>query len=71
MKPKGAGKPKAPAAAKDADTRALEQNISNALGMTVEILHKGEKGGEVRVHYKNLEQLDDIMQRLSSFIEVD
>ncbi len=71
MKPKGAGKPKVSAATKDADTKALEQNISNALGMTVEILHKGEKGGEVRIHYKNLEQLDDIMQRLSSFIEAN
>ena len=56
---------------KDADTRALERSITNSLGMNVEILHKGEQGGEVRIKYKSLEQLDDLMHRLSSFAEVD
>ena len=57
--------------AKDADTKALETGISNALGMKVEIEHQGNKGGLVHIHYKTLEQLDDIMHRLSSFVEVD
>ena len=58
-------------ARKDADTKALEASIGNTLGMTVKIEHKGERGGEVRILYKNLEQLDEIMHRLSSFVEVD
>ena len=56
---------------KDADTRALEKGISDSIGMEVEISHKGEKGGEVKIQYKTLEQLDDLMHRLSSYVEVD
>jgi hypothetical protein len=37
----------------------------------VEISHRGEKGGEVKIQYKTLEQLDDLMHRLSSYVEVD
>jgi ParB family chromosome partitioning protein len=54
----------APRGAKDADTRALEQDLSDALGLTVEILDR-EGAGEVRVRYASLEQLDSICQRLS------
>jgi len=50
---------------KDADTLALEKNISDALGLAVEVVHKGESGGEVRVDYKTLEQLDEICRRLA------
>ena len=50
---------------KDADTRALEKNISDQLGLKVEISFSGDKGGEVRVHYKSLEQLDEICRRLA------
>jgi len=56
---------------KDADTKSLEKNISDSIGMQVEISHKGERGGEVKIHYKTLEQLDDLMHRLSSYVEVD
>ena len=35
------------------------------------IAHRGDKGGEVTIQYKNLEQLDDIIHRLSTFVEVD
>ena len=56
---------------KDADTKALEASVSNVLGMSVQIQHKGEKGGTVEIRYLSLEQLDDIMRRLSTFIEVD
>lgn len=48
---------------KDADTRALEARLSEALGLVVSIEHRGS-GGELRVRYKNLEQLDDVCQRL-------
>jgi len=50
---------------KDADTKALEESTSNVLGLKVQILHKGEKGGEVRVSYRTLEQLDEVVRRLS------
>jgi len=64
--PKGPIKKKA----KDADTKALETSVSNSLGMNVEIENKGERG-IVKIHYKNLEQLDEIMRRLNTFVEVD
>ncbi len=51
--------------AKDADTEALERNISEQLGLKVEVNHAGEEGGEVRVTYKSLEQLDEICRRLA------
>lgn len=48
---------------KDADTLALEKLLSDATGMKVSIAHK-EKGGELRVAYRTLEQLDDLCRRL-------
>ena len=51
-------------AAKDADTRALEDNLASALGLKVEISHRKDGGGTVRLAYQNVEQLDDIVSRL-------
>jgi len=48
---------------KNADTAALEKRISDALGLKVSIDHRGE-GGAVRVHYRNLDQLDHVVRRL-------
>ena len=48
---------------KSADTRALEQSLSNALGLDVSITDKGG-AGEIKVSYKTLDQLDDIIRRL-------
>lgn len=56
---------KAPPAEKDADTRALEKLLSDVTGMKVEINHR-ERGGEVRIRYSSLEQLDEICRRLQS-----
>jgi len=56
------GKPQQPAA-KDADTKALEKALSDALGLAVVISHK-PGGGEMRIRYKTLEQLDDVCRRL-------
>ncbi|HEY1963180.1 MAG TPA: ParB/RepB/Spo0J family partition protein [Rhizomicrobium sp.] len=53
------------AGGKDADTRALEASLSNILGLAVEISHRGGKGGELKIAYKTLEQLDDVVARLS------
>ena len=50
---------------KDADTRALEQDLSANLGMKVVIDHKGLDGGQVVLTYRTLDQLDEICQRLS------
>jgi ParB family chromosome partitioning protein len=58
-------------AGKDADTRALEHSLSNSLGMDVNIEHQGKKGGLVKVRYRTLEQLDEIIRRLNSYGEVD
>jgi ParB family chromosome partitioning protein len=50
---------------KDADTRALEKLLSDVTGMKVEINHR-DRGGEVRIRYSSLEQLDEICRRLQS-----
>ncbi|HEY4985496.1 MAG TPA: ParB/RepB/Spo0J family partition protein [Bradyrhizobium sp.] len=49
----------------DANIRDLEHRISNALGLQVRVMHKGSKGGEVRITYRSLEQLDEITARLA------
>jgi ParB family chromosome partitioning protein len=48
---------------KDADTLILEKRLSDALGLAVAIHHRGQ-GGELRIRYKNLEQLDEVIRRL-------
>lgn len=48
---------------KDADTLALEKLLSDVIGLKVAIAHR-ERGGEVRIGYKTLEQLDDLCRRL-------
>jgi ParB family transcriptional regulator, chromosome partitioning protein len=49
---------------KDVDTQALEADLARKLGLGVDIRH-GAKGGEIRIKYVNLEQLDDLCARLS------
>lgn len=51
---------------KDADTRALEASLTNKLGLKVEIADKGKKGGELKIEYRTLEQLDDLIRRLNA-----
>lgn len=50
-------------APKDPDTLAVEKALEEVLGLTVSIDHRGE-GGEVRIRYKTLEQLDGLCRRL-------
>jgi ParB family transcriptional regulator, chromosome partitioning protein len=52
-------------AEKDADTKALEKLLSDVMGMRVAINHR-EKGGEVRIRYSSLEQLDEVCRRLQT-----
>jgi ParB family transcriptional regulator, chromosome partitioning protein len=52
--------------AKDADTRALEQDLTAALGLPVAIEHRpGSEKGELRIRYATLEELDGLCQLLS------
>ena len=60
------GRAKAAKPDKDADTRALEKRLSDALGLSVEIRHKPSGSGEMRLRYANLDQLDDIIRRLEA-----
>jgi ParB family chromosome partitioning protein len=58
-------KRKSTPAASNADIRALESSLSEVLGLKVQIAHKGATGGELRIAYRTLEQLDHVIQRLS------
>jgi ParB family chromosome partitioning protein len=48
---------------KDQDTTVLEKILSDALGLDVNVAHKGP-GGQVVIRYSSLEQLDEIARRL-------
>ncbi len=48
----------------NADTRALEADLEDVLGLKVEIRDQGGSG-ELRLVYETLEQLDDLCRRLS------
>jgi ParB family transcriptional regulator, chromosome partitioning protein len=48
----------------DPSTRALAQSLCDATGLKVEIDDKGKQGGRVVIHYKTLEQLDEMCRRL-------
>ena len=50
---------------KDTDTVALEKRLSDALGLVVTIAHRGG-GGELKIRYKSLEQLDGVIRKLES-----
>ena len=49
---------------KDADLLGLERHLSNTLGLKTEISFDG-KGGTLSIHYRTLEQLDDVLGRLN------
>ena len=51
-------------AAKDTDTAALEADLEDALGMSVDIVDRGG-AGELRIKYATLEQLDELCRRLT------
>jgi ParB family chromosome partitioning protein len=51
---------------KDADTRALEKQLSESLGLKVTVDHKGAAGGSVVIKYGTLDQLEDVTARLAA-----
>lgn len=50
---------------KDPNTLAIEKSLSDHLGLTVTIKQKKSEQGELKVVYKNFEQLDYIIKRLN------
>jgi ParB family chromosome partitioning protein len=63
-RPGGAPKKTRAPAEKDADTKALERDISLKLGLKAEIDFNG-KSGRVVLHYKSLDQLDGLIEKLN------
>ena len=51
---------------KDPDTIDLENKLSEKLGLTININHKGKKGGSIKIDYKTLDQLEMITQKLKN-----
>lgn len=63
---KATPRPAGRAAEKDADTRALEADLSANLRMQVKIDHTaGAEGGQISIRYDSLEDLDMLCQMLS------
>ena len=60
---KPAGKTRS-ARPKDANIAALERELGDKLGLAVSIAHHGESG-TLAISYRTLEQLDDLLHRLS------
>jgi ParB family transcriptional regulator, chromosome partitioning protein len=58
-------KPASLAGARDADTAALERELTQLLGLKVQIVFNGQ-GGILSIHYKTLDQLDDVLRRLNN-----
>ena len=64
--PAQAASPTAKPIEKDADTRALEDDLSAATGVKVTLSHKPDgESGQLTLKYDTLEQLDDLCRRLS------
>jgi ParB family transcriptional regulator, chromosome partitioning protein len=59
----GSGKAVKKRVVKNADTIALERRLSDALGLTVTVDHRS-KGGVLQIHYRTLDQLDEVLRRL-------
>ncbi len=58
------GRPRKAPAPIDADTAALQDKLGLALGTKVTIRHSGENG-EIRIAFRDFDQLDDFCRRLS------
>ena len=51
---------------KDADTRALEGDLSAAIGMAVSVEHHPtDGGGDLRIRYRSLDELDRLCRKLT------
>lgn len=52
-------------AQKDADTRKVEEDVSDILGLVTDLRHKGP-GGELRIKYRTGAQLKELIRRLKA-----
>lgn len=50
---------------KDPNILSLEKDLTNALGLKVSIAMKGDAAGSLSIEFKDLDQLDDVIARLS------
>ena len=50
---------------KDADTSAFEKDLSDALGLKVEVKRSSGESGYLTIQYGNYDQLDYIRKRLT------
>ncbi|MEN9750862.1 MAG: putative chromosome-partitioning protein ParB, partial [Pseudomonadota bacterium] len=48
----------------NADVRQLEESLAETLGASVTIDAKKNGSGVLKVHYRNLEQLDEILKKI-------
>ena len=51
---------------KDPDTIDLENTLTAKIGLTVNIDHKGKKGGSIKIGYKSLDQLEMVTNKLKA-----
>lgn len=58
------GRGEGPAVPKDPDILALEETLSESLGMQVMISDRGQ-GGDINIRYESFAQLDSLLRRLS------
>ena len=63
--PQPAARPTAGAIGKDPDIAALEHDLSERLGLKVTIEQRAGEGGRLVIHYRSLEQFDEVLRRLS------
>ena len=64
-KPKAAGKKSKRKPSKDINTIALENEVSDQLGLRVAIDMNNKSGGKVTIDFSSLDQLDEVLHRLS------
>lgn len=57
--------PKGKTANRNRDVLALQERLSEKLGATVVVSNKTNGAGAVKINYSNLDQLDDIIKRLT------
>jgi ParB family chromosome partitioning protein len=53
---------------KDADTRALEKSVTESLGLNVDITPRDADRGTITIQYQTLDQLDDLLARLTAMV---
>ncbi len=66
LKPKDVVNPFTGEVVKDHDTLALEKHISDLLGLRTYLVQVNSHEGQIIMEYKSLDQLDDVIQRLST-----